>query len=175
MNISSLIPWLSNFHTVQFSGSSGYFLFLNLLLSFFWLCKEAKYIYLCLHLGRNSFLSLISVQPYCLSGWKIVTGSFPCHRLLKLLSSQVRYYNRTCAFHVLSSIGKHRQLQCDHPGILEEKESLRAKEIPCLPIWEPFFYFKSSCPSRFNWWWYVIIAILLFIVLVFFFFLNNPL
>ena len=27
------------------------FLFLNCLLSFFWLCKEAKYIYLCLHIG----------------------------------------------------------------------------------------------------------------------------
>ena len=42
MNVSSLIPWLSDFYTVQFSGSSSYFLFLSLLLSFFWLCKEAK-------------------------------------------------------------------------------------------------------------------------------------
>ena len=32
---------------------SGYFLFLNLLLSFFWLCEEAKYIYLHLHLGQK--------------------------------------------------------------------------------------------------------------------------
>ena len=53
MNVSSLTPWLSHFHTIQFSGSSGCFLFLNLL-SFFWLCKEAKHIYLCLHLGQNS-------------------------------------------------------------------------------------------------------------------------
>ena len=37
MNVSSLIPLLLDFHTVQFSGSSGYILFLNLLLSFFWL------------------------------------------------------------------------------------------------------------------------------------------
>ena len=38
INVSSLTPWLSDFHTVWFSGSSGYFfLFLNLLLSFFWL------------------------------------------------------------------------------------------------------------------------------------------
>ena len=29
MNVSSLSPWLSDFHTVQFSVSSGYFLFLN--------------------------------------------------------------------------------------------------------------------------------------------------
>ena len=28
------------------------FLFLNLLLSFFWLCREAQCIYLCLHLGQ---------------------------------------------------------------------------------------------------------------------------
>ena len=29
------------------------FLFSNLLLSFFWLCKEAQCIYLCLHLGQK--------------------------------------------------------------------------------------------------------------------------
>ena len=29
MNVSSLSPWLSDFHTVQFSVSSGWFLFLN--------------------------------------------------------------------------------------------------------------------------------------------------
>ena len=33
MNVSSLTPWLSNFHTVRFSVNSGCFLFLNLLLS----------------------------------------------------------------------------------------------------------------------------------------------
>ena len=35
MNVSSLTPCLSDFYTVQFSGSSACFLFLNLLLSFF--------------------------------------------------------------------------------------------------------------------------------------------
>ena len=41
INVSSLTPRLSDFHhTVQFSGSSGWLLFLNLL-SFFWLCEEA--------------------------------------------------------------------------------------------------------------------------------------
>ena len=62
MNVSSLTPWLSNFHTVWFSGSSVLFLFLSLVLSFFWLCEEAKCIYLCLHLGLKStywFLSLL--------------------------------------------------------------------------------------------------------------------
>ena len=54
MNVSSLTPWLSDFHTVRFSVSSGYFLFLNLLLSFLWLCKEAQCIYLHVHLGWNS-------------------------------------------------------------------------------------------------------------------------
>ena len=34
MNVSSLTPWLSNFHTVRFSVSSGCFLFLNCYSSF---------------------------------------------------------------------------------------------------------------------------------------------
>ena len=42
MNVS-LTPCLSDFHTVPFSGNSGWFLFLNWSLSFFWLCKEAKH------------------------------------------------------------------------------------------------------------------------------------
>ena len=54
MNVSSFSPWLSDSHTVQFSVSSGCFLFLNLLF-FFWLCKEAKYIYLCFYLGQKSW------------------------------------------------------------------------------------------------------------------------
>ena len=54
MNVSSLTSWLLDFHTVQFSGRYGYFFILNLLLSFFWLCEEAKRIYLCLHLGQKS-------------------------------------------------------------------------------------------------------------------------
>ena len=54
MNVSSLTPCLLDFHTVQFSGSSGYFLFLNLLLSFFWLCEEAQCVYLHLYLGWKS-------------------------------------------------------------------------------------------------------------------------
>ena len=54
MNVSSLTPWLLDLYTVRFSGSSGYFLVLNLLISLFWLCKEAKYIYLCLCLGQKS-------------------------------------------------------------------------------------------------------------------------
>ena len=54
MNVSSLTPWLSDYHRVRFSGSSGYFLFLNLLLFFFSLCEAAKCIYLRLHLGWKS-------------------------------------------------------------------------------------------------------------------------
>ena len=53
MNVSSLTTWLSDFHTFWFFGSSSYFLFLKLL-SFFWLCDEAKCIYLHLHLGWKS-------------------------------------------------------------------------------------------------------------------------
>ena len=54
MNVSSLTPWLLDFHTVQFSVSSGCISFLNLLLSFFWLCKDAHCVYLRLHLGQKS-------------------------------------------------------------------------------------------------------------------------
>ena len=54
VSVSSSAPWLSDFHTVQFSVSYGCFLFLNLLLSFFWLCKEVQCVYLCLHLGQKS-------------------------------------------------------------------------------------------------------------------------
>ena len=54
MNVSSLTPWLLDFHTVRFSVSSGCFLFLNLLLSFFWLCEEAQCVYLHLYLGQKS-------------------------------------------------------------------------------------------------------------------------
>ena len=53
INVSSLTPWLSDFHTVQFSGSSCCFLVLNLLLSLFWLCEEAQCIHLCLHHFRE--------------------------------------------------------------------------------------------------------------------------
>ena len=61
MIVSSLTPWLLDFHTVRFPSSSGYFLFLNLLLSFFWLYEEAKCIYLCLHLGQKSLECVISL------------------------------------------------------------------------------------------------------------------
>ena len=60
MYVSSLSPWLSDFDIVQFSGISGYFWLLNLLLSSFWLCEEAMCIYPHLHLGRKSSLLSIS-------------------------------------------------------------------------------------------------------------------
>ena len=80
INVSSFTPWLSDFHTVQFSGSSGWFLFLNLL-SFFWLCKEAKCVYLHLHLGRkplkpSQLLFLIWIYPFLLFLWGSSTSQF---------------------------------------------------------------------------------------------------
>ena len=53
VTVSSLTPWLSDLHTVRLSGSSGWFLFLHWLLSLFWLCKEVKWIYLCLCRGQK--------------------------------------------------------------------------------------------------------------------------
>ena len=43
-----------------------FLLFLNLLLSFFWLCEEAQCIYLCPHLGQKSLIVgfLILTQGY---------------------------------------------------------------------------------------------------------------
>ena len=67
INVSSLTPWLSDFHIVLFSGSSGRFLFLNLLLSFFWLYEEAQCVYLHLCLGRKSdiCISCIALCTWC--------------------------------------------------------------------------------------------------------------
>ena len=49
----SLIPWLSEFHAVWFSGTSGCLLILDWWLSSFWLWEEMKGFYLCLCLGRH--------------------------------------------------------------------------------------------------------------------------
>ena len=40
------------------------FLFLNQLLSFFWLCKETKYIYLLIHLGQKPKLYFFIPSPF---------------------------------------------------------------------------------------------------------------
>ena len=65
MNVSSLTPWLSVFHTVWFSVSSGCFLCLNLLLSLLWLCEEAQCVYLCLHLVQKFWLSFLNALSQC--------------------------------------------------------------------------------------------------------------
>ena len=72
MNVSSWTPWLSEFHTVWFSGSCGYFLFLNFLS--FWLCEEAQCIYLHLCLGWKQkhtlyFLESTFFKTYFVFGW----------------------------------------------------------------------------------------------------------
>ena len=51
MNVSSLTPWLPDFHTVRFSGSSGCFFVFKFFVVLLLVCKEAKSIYLCLYLG----------------------------------------------------------------------------------------------------------------------------
>ena len=50
MNVSSLSPWLSDFHTARFSVSSGCFLFLTCPFG----CTRSHSVYLRLHLGRKS-------------------------------------------------------------------------------------------------------------------------
>ena len=54
MSVSSLSPWLSDFHIVWFSVSSGCFFVFKLLLSFFWLCEEAQCVFLHFHLDQTS-------------------------------------------------------------------------------------------------------------------------
>ena len=51
VSVSSLSPWLSDFHTVRFSVSSGCFLFLNCCCPFG--CARRCSVYLHLHLGRK--------------------------------------------------------------------------------------------------------------------------
>ena len=89
-NVPSLTPWLLDFHTVRFSGSSGYFLSFKLLLSSFWLCEEAQCVYLRLHLGWKSehvsfsliysHLAKVSVIFLVLSTWSLF-----CHLEKSLL------------------------------------------------------------------------------------------
>ena len=87
VNVSSLTPWLLDFHTGRFSVSSGCFLFLNLL-SFFWLCEEAQcvYVHLLVWKSENTVLydfflkvkrriqCLYNVQPF----QKTAQGSSIC-------------------------------------------------------------------------------------------------
>ena len=75
MNVS-LTPWLLDFHEVWISGSSGCFLFLNLLLSFFWLCKEVKHFYLCLHPGQNSWATFSKSLAYQYMSRSTIYSSF---------------------------------------------------------------------------------------------------
>ena len=59
INVSSLSPWLSDFHTVQLSINSGCFFVFKLLFSFFWLCDEAQYVYLYHLVWKSSNCSCI--------------------------------------------------------------------------------------------------------------------
>ena len=60
MNVSPLTPWLSDFHTVRFSSSSCYILFLNLLLPFYWLWKGRQSICIYTSLLAGSWFSSFS-------------------------------------------------------------------------------------------------------------------
>ena len=96
MNVSSLTPWLSDFHTVWFSGSSACFLFLTLLLSFH-LCKEAQCVYLHLHLGQKSecsgFFSWIMNSPLLF----FFKGNNVHYWIYKIMSVFKNYTHRMCS------------------------------------------------------------------------------
>ena len=67
MNASYLTRWLSDFHIVWFFGSSGCFLFLNWLLSFFSLCKKWSISTYASILARSqeNFQYLITKYVFC--------------------------------------------------------------------------------------------------------------
>ena len=56
MNISSLTPWLSDIHRVRYSGSSGCFWFLNLLLSFLCARRQSISTYASILAGSPNFI-----------------------------------------------------------------------------------------------------------------------
>ena len=58
INVSSLSPWLSDFHNSSILYQFWLF-FVFKLLSFFWLCEEVQCVYLCLHLGWKSRIILV--------------------------------------------------------------------------------------------------------------------
>ena len=87
MNVSSLTPWLFDFHTVQFSGSSGYFLFLNLLLPFFsGFARRDSVSTLCLHLGQK--LQSLVCDLFCWS-W-VHMGEVKLHTKINSYQHQVQ-------------------------------------------------------------------------------------
>ena len=58
MNVSSLSPWLSDFHTIRFSVSSGCFLFLNCYPSFGWARRHSVFTYTSILAGSSWNISL---------------------------------------------------------------------------------------------------------------------
>ena len=54
VSVSSWTPWLSDFHTVRFSGSSGFFFVFKFVVVLFWLCEEAKLF---------TYTSILSMSP----------------------------------------------------------------------------------------------------------------
>ena len=62
MNVSSLSPWLSDFHTVQFSVSSGCFLFLNCCCPFSWTRRHRVFTYASILAGGPKLFKKNSIR-----------------------------------------------------------------------------------------------------------------
>ena len=71
------------------------FLFLNWLLSFFWLYKETKHIYLCLHLGQKPLNILLFVYPFYYS------------LTFRLIHWRILYMNNVATNFIYISFGAH--------------------------------------------------------------------
>ena len=98
MNISSLTLWLPDFHTIRFSGSSGCFLFLNLLLSFFCARRHSVSTYasilarsLDVFFGRNIYINLWLIFKSDFLLWVVWVHCFGYYIIVWILASYQIY------------------------------------------------------------------------------------
>ena len=147
-NISSLTPWLLDFHTVQYSGNSGYFLLLNLLLCFFWLCKEAKCINLCLHLGQKSVFWNNSDPSYgC-----VRKHVYLCLHLGQNLKSEFKFFKKYFIYFVIyfyKKEGRKRGKETSMCGCLLHAPHWgpgpKPRPVPWLGIKPVTLWFTGQC------------------------------
>ena len=59
MNVISLISWLSDFHTAQFSDNSGWYLFCSRVVIFFCGCSRRRAMFTYIHLDWKAFITIL--------------------------------------------------------------------------------------------------------------------
>ena len=121
MNVSSLSPWLSDFHTVRFSVSSGCFLFLNCCCPSFGCARRDSVSTYSSILARSytSYTSLHQAQE--LGKCLIILFSFKKKRLLNVFIEQ--HPDPRSSFHrdpviLWALAGAWQMALASHPGVL---------------------------------------------------------